>query len=647
MTMPQVGSLILLQLAVSFAAAFWGRHAPRAMRAAVLVSMLAVAGALLVGLGAPAMPWVVGWIWPKAELGAIGLGLLGDPMTLFGALWTVLVGMTLLLAPNLWEAEAKPWRILGGVGIGTGAGCLAWAAATPAVLLLAQGLLMFSVFMAAGSRWDSNPESAVVTRALVERGLGVLLSLVGVAVLSSTQSMLNWGETSALPSDGIGVNLIAWGFMIQTGLFPILGWVSGESESPITVRITLSSILASIPGLVFFLRAESQLKALGFLGQAEVALAVSSMAGTAACLLQKKWRGSLAAWISASGGLFLLLQGAVSGAVALPWILSFWTVGVVFAFLGQGAEVPGGEIPPTASHRNRGAYAQIPALAALWSAGAGVGFVPFSSLVAAMALFSDKPTAALAFGLGSFAFSLGTLRIYLTIRRIGKFTELSWLTLSCLGILVLLTTQVAWTGRWLGAGLDLDAVSVWSAMGTWGPSALEHIYGQGEFWIPTALRSGIGFDPSMGLWLAVGIAALGALFGYWSAGRGEDGWLKFSERFPRFASAADAGFGVEWIAGLAVKGSALLGARLERASAETLWDDLLAKPSSRILGLLGAAVGSIEDRCYRALKRTVLLLGFVPARGAEMTQSGDVRTYVLFGIGSGVLLLLLLILNRG
>lgn len=176
--------------------------APMTMKPAALTMNIAVAGLVLVRL------WRAGYFdtrlfWPFA-LGSIPLAFVGGALTLPGALYKLLVGLTLLVAAArlLWNAEDRaprspPW-FWTAFGIGAGLGFLSGLTGVGGGIFLSPLLLL--------KRWAYMRTTAAVSAAFI-----LVNSMAGLAGHASVA--VDWPEqlpllvVAALMGAGIGSEL--------------------------------------------------------------------------------------------------------------------------------------------------------------------------------------------------------------------------------------------------------------------------------------------------------------------------------------------------------------------------------------------------------------------------------------------------------
>src|SRR4051812_539822 len=106
-----------VSLAVALALLAWGRRLPRqgdwlaglALLASFLVPLWVWLGHEAWAFDTRATFW--GWIWPRAERGALNVGLLEDPVSLSLAMLTALLGAVFVGSRGLVSREERPERL--------------------------------------------------------------------------------------------------------------------------------------------------------------------------------------------------------------------------------------------------------------------------------------------------------------------------------------------------------------------------------------------------------------------------------------------------------------------------------------------------------------------------------------------------------
>ncbi|MGK5083590.1 hypothetical protein WDW37_09820 [Bdellovibrionota bacterium FG-1] len=630
-----VGGIVLM---------LWGRKLPR--QGDWLVGLGLAALMIDAGIGWIALSedsfqpqtWLRGWIWPRAEEGAITVGMVRDAVGLAVAVLTVLVSACLLLVTSGTVRVTRAARLYAALAVSCAGVAFAWFGLTPWLALAGSVLTIVGGFLALGSYWGLSSEAALATRFGWERSWGFILSLVGLCVLAGARAPLSmvgassWSETT----DFMGASFVFLGAMVQLQPFPFLGWGTHDSITPGFARIVLAQVFPAWASLALLLRLEPRFREAGifpFFGWVGLA---SAFLSAASGVFRNQWRLSLSAWLSSAFSLavaFLAFNGPSS---AFCMFLGAGLAASALAGFGSNLD----EIA-LAADREKTANIQV------WSrvgcglaAAMGTGFLGFVTAGGNVHWFLfaiAQPALATASILVFFLFAFLGWKVAwmaISVKAPAKWTakppkqaaDVSWNAVLAPFVLIVLGLGVVWTGTATG-GVVLGNPDCFLT------SFLTQFFG--------AAANNWGEEGSYGTASALywGVLLIASVAAYLTAGKRPHLWPAISRSLPRFSAFVASGYGVDPF----FEKVAEVLSRVGRASTwlvdREIWGFWLPHGLTTALRR-GAAAIALGDSRFSfwvggALRRWVE----VPSKVLQVIQNGDVQWYLFFAVGSGIAIL--------
>lgn len=612
----------------------WGKKLARGgdwLTGIPLLLWLAFCGIALGGLAEDKFApkgWLRGWIGPREDAGAITVGLLQDPFGLVLSLLAALLIGLYLVDRGLYVREKSPERYYSALAVsGSGVG-LALIAATPWLVLCGLTLSVLGGFICLGSRWETNEGAGLSIRFAWERFWGLIVAVIGFCLLAASRGAISFvGEKGFAPSigsprtDQLGAALVAFGIFVQLGSFPFLGAIIEESNALVPLRVLTTQVLPAWCAFAMLVRFEGALRQLGvfpvfgWVGFGSAALALASG------LVQQNWRTGLSIAVSAG---FSLAVGALAFAGPRAGVALVVVVGL------------GGLALATAGNELDGASGKKASEPAPWNrVGSGFGAAALSGLLGyasavgglqvALKLYENPPALAAALVV---LLLLGTLTwsVHWRILRLQGGQPARVLSAALPFLLSILCLGAVWTGSATGGFFP-------GGEDTFGPSLLELFFpGHVPMPDPGSFATVAALVGAMGL--------LGLLIGFSTTGRKIDSWAKLRESAPRFAGFLGSGYSVD--KGLLKLRDSMV--RLARGAewlfSEGLWSKWMPRAFDAVIRKGGELGARADDRLSLGLATGVRSSVDAPAKVLQAIQSGDVRWYLFFGIGSGIALLL-------
>jgi len=627
-------SIALLALSGVFTLA-WGRKLPRHGDWIVGIFLLVLSGTLifagngLIEEASRAHVWLRGWIWPVDREGALPAGVLQDPQGLVLAGLGVVFAALLLVGVRVLPGQPRPERTHSAIAFAATGCALSCLALTPWLALVGLSLVIFGGFLALGSRWDDEEESELAIRFGRERAFGIILSALGACALAGGHAPLIWSKTQHWIADGqtatlsetIGSVLLIAGLLIQLQPFPFLSWTVSRGRTSPWIRISLAQVFPAWATLGILLRLQTSLgdplvfNVMGWILLASTLLAVVSG------MLQTEWESALGAWFSAGAALAVAILCLASPEPALALMIGLGLGVTAFACaqsLLQFAESPINE------ETVAGGTVIWAKTAGFFGIAAAIGVAGFVSARGVTDWITqswhDPAQAAAALSSVALVAMLGWKLGWMMSRR-KVATMPHWTSLMVPSALILLSLGIAWTGEVLGGALPGGADRV-------APSLMELLFGARPV---AAEESATVF----GAYLGALILALGAAY-----------WASLQKLSPqnegitrKIHQVIISGYGMERVTGRAVNAVTWAINCADRAMEKKVWGTWVPKGLTTLIGSTASAIIRVDTVVSVNGKKLVRQWIDSPAKFLQLIQNGDVQWYLLFGMGSGLVIL--------
>lgn len=627
-------SLVLLVLS-GIVTLIWGRRLPRngdwlvALFLAALAGSLIFAGNGLVEEGVHSRAWLRGWIWPVDAEGALTGGIIQDALGLVLAGLSVLFAAVLLGSRGLFSDPPRRERFYCAVAFAAAGTALCWVALTPWFAFVGLALVIFGGFIALGSRWESNEESRLAIRFGCERSFGLILSIFGTCGLAGGHAPLSWpanastgdvwfAATSTLTvSELAGAVLLIAGLLIQLHPFPFLSWAVSSGRTAPWVRVSLTQVFPAWAALGVLLRLQAHLGApfiftiFGWLMMASTVLAVISG------MLQSQWESALGAWVSA-GATFSAAMLCLAGSQPALALMIGLGLGAT-AFACSKTEAAGPSI-----------YSKMSGFAGICAATGVVGFVSAGGAVQWLVQSWRDPALAAA-ALSAFAlFVMLGWKLGWTMNREPASRAPHWTAIAPPAILTLLALGILWTGSVSGGalpgGVDRVTASLMDLL-------FETKANADEANAATVFGAYCG-----ALLLAIGAA-------YWTSIQiqepEEEG---FGKKLYRFIVS---GYGTDLVATRFVGGLTWIAVRAQNLIDNRIWGSFIPNGFTSVIRVSAKTVSRADLVVSVQLRKLIRPCIDAPAKFLQLIQNGDVQWYLLFGVGSGLAILVHFLLSAG
>jgi hypothetical protein len=257
------------------------------------------------------------------------------------------------------------------------------------------------------------------------------------------------------------------------------------------------------------------------------------------------------------------------------------------------------------------------------------GVIGFLSLIGilgvALKLFEDPPELA-AFSFVALMLAVLVWSVHWRILRLPGGAPSRVIPIATPIVLSILNLGLVWTGSASGGvvpgGGDQLAKSAFDLFFPGSPAGLD-------------LPSLPSVAPMIGA-----IVLLGVFLGFWTTGRRMDFWTRLHETAPRFSRFLGGGYGVDLAFAKLKTGIMRLGGGAEWLFGAQLWENWVPRALAGGVRTSARFAQTADDRIAEGLASGLRVSTEFPARMLQAIQSGDVRWYLFFAIGSGIAMLL-------
>lgn len=576
--------------------------------------------------------WMSGWIWPRGDSSAITVGVMQDPLSLamVGSM-AVIVAIVMMNQSRILKTQ-KPERVFAAIAISACGVAFSWVSLTPWLAFAGLILSLIGGFVAFGSCWDANVEAKVAARFILERASGFLLAFFGACILATSRTALLFGSSELWSVQGdsarstwVGSTLLVVGAFIQMQPFPFLGWLVSKSEMYSPMRTLLNQVFPAWASFALLVRLEPEFVNMGlFPGFGWVAL-ISTFFTLLSGLFQDQWKQGVGIWLAAGYSLscaLLAFSGPLAGmSLFLGVSLSALCLVHVAASLENVKE-------QNSVNKQRAVWVKV---ALFFGAASGSGVIGFISAVGGLRWMSEAVASGgavtAAFLLIIFLFVLLCWKLTWKISKLNTVSDVSWVTVLSLFLYVVVSFGFFWTGSVTGVDL-LGSADQFMESGFkifFSAKANEMPHAE-EFLSAAAL-------------LYSGALILAFVTAYWTAGRREDKWEVLARVFPRASKFLARGYGIDELSRRGILAISSMGSATEYLVDNKIWNQWIPYGLSvGVKGLTGR-ISTLDRKILSAIESVLRVSVHVPAKILQLIQTGDVRWYLFFGLGSGFALL--------
>jgi hypothetical protein len=629
---------IVTLLLCSLIAANWGKNLPARGSWLIWTGIIT----LLAGVGFDSglflknefdtKVWMSGWILSKTELAEINVGLLQDPLGLAMVTLLALVAAIFLLNYSSHSKDSQVERILGGLGISMAGVALSWISLTPWIAFVGLTLALGGGFSSIAARWNSAPESGIAARFILERSLGFLLAFFGACVLATSRPnlLLNMPEiwasqTDSLGSTWMGSLLLVVGLFIQMQPFPFLGWLVSKSEGYHPVRLLLGQIFPAWAAFPLLLRLEPQFRSLGIFPAFGWVALISSVLTVSMGLFQRDRPLMIGIWLSAG---FSISVAVLAFSGSLPAMALLLSVSLCAMALAGSVAVLDADTSTSSS--------AVPVNQAIWvkasvflGVASGTGMVGFVSATGAIRWISqviDRPVLAAVFLFSFLLFVLLGWKMAWSLSSYRQACRASWVSVLSSFLFIFLALGGVWTGTVTG-----DVIQ--GSPDRFMASLFDRFFGNRSF----ELTSSNGFVSAYSLYWG------GLLFtfvaSYWASGRKEDRWSSLATFLPKTSAFISTGYGVDFATQRVMDAVEWFGKSAENLVDHRFWAVGLPRILFLSVKFTSETVSRVDLSISSGLINGLKKIVEIPAKILQLIQTGDLRWYLFFALGSGFALL--------
>lgn len=639
------GILVLFFLGVALAG--WGRNLPGKGSWVLWLGLAGLWGAIGFDSGFffqepfKIKTWVSGWIWPRNMEQAITAGIWQDPLGVTMIFLGTLLAGFYLMSQNFSLRGERSEKLHGALAVGISGSALAWNAQTPWLLLIGVVVALFGGFLFFSPIWEAESISRVAFRFLMERTIGLLVSVVGACILShghpaiefQAVSQIAAEATQGVGADWIGSALLCFGMVLQFQPFPFHGLSIPFGGQNYPLRILLTQVFPGWASFALLLRMHPNFTAVGLFPIAGWICFGSALLNLLVGAFQSRPDQEVGFLVSAGFCLSCGLLG-VSGltpGTALFIGISIGGVGLALSLLSLTG---GPEEKSQEASKSTGIWLKVGLLLSAGLATGGVGFV--SSLGGLRYVFQAISQESVGYA-GAFL-AIYFLYCFLCWKPVWKALKsparcnVSWITVSTSIAIPFLGLGLFWTGSVSGEALFGVPDRVL-------PSLMDYFFGSG------AVQNARGEDFIFASGLFWGLMVLAILTSFWVTGRregrrdgtavGDSRWESFCRVLPRFSGFLARGCDVDRLSAASLGVVSLFGTLTDNLIDVYIWNRFLPGGIGKGVRWVSSQVAILDRWLFASfsgmLRRTV----DIPGKIFQLVQVGDLRWYIVYAIGFG------------
>jgi hypothetical protein len=421
----------------------------------------------------------------------------------------------------------------------------------------------------------------------------------------------------------MGALFLVVGLFVQMQPFPLLGWLVSDSEIYLPLRSLLNQIYPAWAAFAILLRLEPQFTSLGLFPAFGWFALASTVLLIFSGLFQNKWRITLGAWISAGFSLTIAVL-AFSGPLPAMAILLGVSLGGL-SISGSGAAFES-DVTASAIHRKRAIWVKIALFLAAASGTGVIGFVAATGGIRWILNGTSVPAIVTVFVFTLFMFIMLGWKLAWNVARLKSVSDMPWLSILSLFIWIILSLGIVWTGSATGEvfiGLSDQFMS----------SLFQEFFGKQT----SDVLNHPDFISAAGLYWGTLIFAIATAF--WTSGRKEDRWANLANWMPKTSRYLSHGYGIDSavrrFAGMLV----WLGNTAENLIDQKIWSDWIPHGLFETVKKVSDFTSAADFQITTAIGATLKRIVEVPAKLLQLIQTGDLRWYLIFALGSGFALL--------
>lgn len=543
--------------------------------------------------------WIVGWALPRGESGALLVGIGIDRLAVVMVGMVTFVSALLLLSFQIWAKEKSRERILSAVALSSSGVALSWFSASPWLSFVGIVAVVFGGLISLGTRWLDEREAELCLRFLWERSWGILLAILGTAILAGGRTGLLWlphegwsGFSSSV--DFFGASILVLGLFSLLQAFPFSSWNIMPSDAPPLLRTAFNQVLIAWAVFAPLVRGEALFRQVGlmpYLGWAGLLSAIFSLFTS---LFQPQGRLGLNLWLS--GGFALAFSGlAFSGPLAALGILVCVGIsGMVFSNAISAMDI---EKEPDELSQKKTGWIKIACLVSILI---GTGTVE--------GLFG-----------GGWA------------RFLSDIWENPAGLAGVIAIFILFSIQ-GWRLGWIALRVRFSSGASWySVLYSFAYLLVLPFW----YWLIERPETKTG-----ALGVILGVNAITVLVSYWTSGRAADLWKGLAGAMPGVSKMMADNFWVDKAGAAIFSGVRTISTLFLGFVDDLIWTRRLPELSTRAMVKVGKGIAIFDRHVVDVLNSSVKKSVSVPGKLLQLLQCGDVQWYLVFGVGAGIAMLL-------
>lgn len=566
---------------------------------------------------------LMGWIGKWNELKTAHVGLMLDPLGLAMTMLAGGIGLLIIFNRNLFQKVPRIDRVFSAVAICSAGISLAWLSLTPWLALLGISLIIFGGFVSMGGRWDEGDREALFTfRGTLEGFWGLLLGLMGTAMLASSELIINWNQQvfwSANPKIIYAAVFLVTGAFLFFRPFPFLGWTLMPSRVSFLIRVLLSSLLLGWAAFAVLIRMEPRLRMIGVFPAFGWAAFGAAFFSAVCGFFQEDWHKAVLLWLSTAFSLStaaLAFAGSTTGfSIMIGLSLGMTALAFFGVIVNEGSS-------RSTTARKKNLWAKTGLFISAFCASGFIGFISCGAGVGWLGKIQEDITQVVCLAIALFSLAYSAWRIAWMAGVIRKFTDINWFSIFMPYLLLICSLGVFWTGA-LGGGVAPDFRSPLFA------SLLTLFFQEGGFFSGVVdehryyLALGIYFGPIL----------LGMIAARWMRSR------KTTYISPGIAKFFAESFYIDTIMNSFLGYLIAIERRIEFILSHSVWEKWINRISVTTLGKASRASASFDSVVSGYQLNFTRKIVYLPAKVVQLMQNGDLQWYLFWVIGIAAALL--------
>lgn len=563
-----------------------------------------------------------GWISEHSAPGGVTLGFFSDELALIWGFGVVTITALFLVARQErfairrvgQEVFSVLWAVSGTILVSFSG--TVWTALSSLVFLIVATTTVLS------DGWSNRKDSRLLSRELFDRGVCLVISIVGASLMSNYGEQLRFGqiptEVSISFGSRAGMLLLTMGLIGQLKAFPFSGYLvcSAEDEKG-SPHLLVRAILPSVSILIVLIRLAPFVSAYHCSAPASVIAASTALLTFISALSQKEFRPSLGLLIA--GGFNIASAMVVGGQVfaGLNMAFGFCLATLCFLFLSN---CPG-------EFEQSPIFKTFIIASGLLSSGMTLGLVG-AGLGEWLSSYSPEHVWELAIRLTTYLlYAVAVWRVAFLLKPVRPDKKINWESQVIPGLLVVSSFAIWWLGAPVDPAVFGDSVRLFTSL-------FERALA------PTSRLPEPLVDRSVLEGAQTVISVLSGLLMFWLIRRRKASARTIEVLFPKTISFFRDGYRIDSARLGVIKAFDQIGTKSTEWIDERFWLEIYPRFSMRLVRTLSRSVSRYELLIAEVLEAQVGRVVNVWSKFFQLVQSGDIQWYLFVGLMVAVAMLM-------